>query len=82
MIAYPRGRVLGGSSSINGMIYMRGQRADYDRWSEANPGWSWEDVRPHFDRSLDYHPERDAVFPIDRNKFPAGGEWRVENQAS
>ncbi|MCF3974543.1 GMC family oxidoreductase [Paracoccus salsus] len=49
---YPRGRVLGGCSSINGMIYMRGQSADYDRWRQAgNEGWGWDDVLPHFRRS-------------------------------
>ena len=48
---YPRGRVLGGSSAINGMIYMRGQARDYDRWAEAGcDGWSWREVLPHFIR--------------------------------
>lgn len=48
----PRGRVLGGSSSINAMLYVRGQREDYDRWSEAgNTGWSYEEVLPYFKRS-------------------------------
>jgi choline dehydrogenase-like flavoprotein len=46
-IAYPRGRVLGGCSSINGMIYMRGQAADYDGWRQAgNIGWGWDDELP------------------------------------
>src|SRR3979490_350425 len=54
-IGYPRGKVLGGCSSINGMIYMRGQRQDYDGWRAgdgygANPGWSWDEVLPHFKR--------------------------------
>lgn len=49
---WPRGKVLGGSSSLNGMIYMRGHRADYDGWAQQGcVGWSWEDVRPLFLRS-------------------------------
>ena len=48
-LPYPRGRVLGGSSAINGMIYIRGQAQDYDSWAAAgNPGWSWNDVLPFF----------------------------------
>ncbi|MCZ2136494.1 MAG: GMC family oxidoreductase N-terminal domain-containing protein [Burkholderiales bacterium] len=51
-IYWPRGRCLGGSSSINGLIHIRGQAADYDRWSAAgNPGWSWREVLPWFVRS-------------------------------
>ncbi|WP_028354469.1 GMC family oxidoreductase [Bordetella petrii] len=73
-LGYPRGRVLGGSSSINGMIYMRGQRADYDGWAAlGNPGWSWDEVLPFFKRSEDHHGGA--------NDFHgAGGEWRVERQ--
>ncbi len=53
---YPRGRLLGGSSSINGMIYMRGQAADYDHWRQLGAtGWGWDDVLPLFRRSEDYH---------------------------
>ena len=48
----PRGKVLGGSSSINAMVYIRGQHADYDHWAaQGNPGWGWEDVKPYFIRS-------------------------------
>ena len=51
-IYWPRGRCLGGSSSINGLIYVRGQREDYDAWAAAgNRGWSWDDVLPYFVRS-------------------------------
>lgn len=51
-IAVPRGRVLGGSSSINGMVYHRGHPRDYDRWAEAgNAGWSWTEVLPYFRRA-------------------------------
>jgi len=74
-LGYPRGRVLGGSSSINGMIYMRGQREDYDEWARltGDDGWRWDNVLPLFKRSEDHH--RGA------NEFHgAGGEWRVEAQ--
>ncbi len=73
-LLYPRGRILGGCSSINGMIYMRGQAADYDRWRQMGlPGWGWDDVLPYFKRSEDYVDGEDAF-------HGAGGEWRVENQ--
>ena len=73
-LGYARGRVLGGCSSINGMIYMRGQIRDYAEWlGLGNPGWSWEDVLPYYKRSEDYHGGADAV-------HGAGGEWRVERQ--
>ena len=71
---YPRGKVLGGCSSINGMIYMRGQARDYDQWSQlGNPGWSWDEVLPYFLKSEDQH-----VLPSD-DMHSSGGEWRVEN---
>ena len=71
-LAYPRGRVIGGSSAINGMIYMRGQAADYDHWRQlGNSGWGWDDVLPYFRKS----EHRDG--PAD-DLHGAGGEWRVE----
>lgn len=74
-IGYPRGRVLGGCSSINGMIYMRGQARDYDHWRQlGNAGWSWDDVLPYFKKSEDQ-----AAVPADE-VHGEGGEWRVENQ--
>ncbi|QBQ96247.1 GMC family oxidoreductase [Paraburkholderia pallida] len=74
-LSYPRGRVLGGSSSINGMIYMRGQREDYDAWARVtgDSGWSWDAVLPVFRGSEDYHGGANAY-------HGAGGEWRVEKQ--
>lgn len=55
----PRGKVLGGSSSVNAMVYIRGQPADYDHWAaQGNPGWAWADVLPYFQRAE--HNERGA----------------------
>mgnify|MGYP000586697220 CR=1 FL=1 len=69
---YPRGRVLGGCSAINGMIYMRGQSNDYDHWRQlGNVGWGWDDVLPYFRKSEDYVHGADDF-------HGAGGEWRVE----
>ncbi|MFY8115440.1 MAG: GMC family oxidoreductase, partial [Rhabdaerophilum sp.] len=54
-LLYPRGKVLGGCSAINGMIYMRGQSTDYDGWAQLGlPGWSWEDVLPYFRQHEDF----------------------------
>ena len=95
-LIYPRGKVLGGSSSINGMIYMRGQQRDYDGWAAAgNPGWSWDDVLPLFRRSenhwsldesrrSDRPNDRDATRDATRAEHARfhghDGEWRVEKQ--
>ena len=52
MIDWPRGKVLGGSSSINGLLYVRGQPQDFDHWRRlGNAGWSWSDVLPYFRRA-------------------------------
>lgn len=71
---YPRGKVLGGCSSINGMIYMRGQASDYDDWAaQGNAGWGWKDVLPQFKRSENHYAG-------DSDLHGASGEWRVEQQ--
>jgi choline dehydrogenase len=76
-LAYPRGRVLGGCSSINGMIYMRGQARDYDLWRQlGNPGWAWEDVLPYFKRHQDQWAVEPSAFD---NLHARGGEWRIEH---
>lgn len=74
-ILYARGRGLGGSTSINAMLYMRGQMRDYDEWAAliGDGGWSWDSVLPVFRRSEDYWRGADAF-------HGTGGEWRVERQ--
>ncbi len=70
---YPRGRVVGGCSAINAMIYMRGQAADYDGWRQLGlEGWGWDDVLPHF---LKHEDHADPPNNLHRK----GGEWRVEH---
>src|SRR5713226_4004315 len=71
-LAYPRGKVIGGSSAINAMIYMRGQAADYDHWRQLGlAGWGWDDVLPFFKRHEDH-------FLGDGPHHAAGGECRIE----
>jgi choline dehydrogenase len=74
-LRYPRGKVLGGCSSINGMIYMRGQSRDYDHWAEVtgDARWRWDNALPYFKRHEDHHLGGDAL-------HGAGGEWRVDKQ--
>jgi choline dehydrogenase len=73
-LAYPRGKVLGGRTAINGMIYMRGQAADYDHWRQlGNAGWGWDDVLPYFRRSEDSFRGETAMHGV-------GGEWKVAHQ--
>ena len=71
---YPRGKVLGGCSSINGMIYMRGQARDYDHWRQlGNSGWGWDEALKYFKRSEGH--------VLGENQMHGGnGEWRVEGQ--
>ena len=71
-LAYPRGKVVGGSSAINAMIYMRGQAADYDHWRQLGlTGWGWDDVRPLFKKQVNH-------FLGDSDHHGVAGEWRVE----
>ena len=74
-LRYPRGKTLGGSSSINGMIYMRGQSRDYDQWAQltGDDSWRWDNVLPDFKRHEDHYLGADEM-------HGAGGEWRVEKQ--
>lgn len=74
-LIYPRGKVLGGCSSINGMIYMRGQARDYEQWAQltGDDAWNWKNVLPLFKISEDYYKGADEF-------HGAGGEWRVEKQ--
>jgi len=71
-LAYPRGKVIGGSSAINAMISMRGQAADYDHWRQLGlGGWGWDDVRPAFRRLEDH-------FLGESEHHGTGGGWRIE----
>jgi len=71
-LMYPRGKVIGGCSAINAMIYMRGQAADYDHWRQLGlTGWGWDDVLPYFLKHEDHY-----LGPNEHHA--AGGEWRVE----
>ena len=74
-LRYPRGKVLGGSSSINGMIYMRGQARDYDQWAKltGDDTWSWNKSLPYFKLHEDHYKGGDTL-------HGAGGEWRIEKQ--
>ena len=92
-LRYPRGKTLGGCSSINGMIYMRGQAHDYDQWAQltGDDAWSWKNSLPDFMAHEDHYRLDSYSRPIDGVKSPkrledfkefhgAHGEWRVEKQ--
>jgi choline dehydrogenase len=95
-LGYPRGKVLGGCSSINGMIYMRGQARDYDQWAKTtgDSAWSWEQCLPDFMAHEDHYlldaerklkegatdPHLQAFHGNGRQGKAMGGEWRVEKQ--
>lgn len=71
-IGYARGKVIGGCTAINAMVYMRGQVQDYDTWAQMGlTGWGWDDVLPYFLRHEDHQSGKSAL-------HNAGGEWRVE----
>jgi choline dehydrogenase len=71
-LSYPRGKVIGGSSSINAMIYMRGQAADYDHWRQLGlSGWGWDDVLPYFKKHENH-------FLGESDAHGTGGEMRIE----
>ncbi|SFU25776.1 choline dehydrogenase [Paraburkholderia aspalathi] len=88
-ILYPRGKTLGGCSSINGMIYMRGQARDYDQWAELtdNPEWTWNNSLKDFKAHEDFykldpsqHERLNANAEAIAKIHGSGGEWRVEKQ--
>ncbi|WP_105429794.1 GMC family oxidoreductase [Neorhizobium sp. T6_25] len=72
-LALPRGKMLGGSSAINGLIYVRGHAYDYDQWAQlGNRGWSWESVLPYFKRSETFHRPGEEAHGTE-------GEWAVSD---
>jgi choline dehydrogenase len=87
-LRYPRGKTLGGCSSINGMIYMRGQARDYDNWAKitGEDAWGWEQSLDDFKRHEDHYKLDDGAAPKSSNGKPFadmhghGGEWRIEKQ--
>ncbi|MCL7409940.1 GMC family oxidoreductase [Marivivens donghaensis] len=87
-LRYPRGKTLGGCSSINGMIYMRGQARDYDNWADltGDDDWSWENTLPAFKAHENHYKLDDDADPADgdNGRFSDlhghGGEWRIEKQ--
>ena len=91
VIEWPRGKVLGGSSSLNGLLYVRGQPQDYDRWAQmGNTGWSWDDVLPLFKRAEnnergadDYHGDKGPLSVSNmRIQRPITDAWVAAAQAA
>jgi choline dehydrogenase len=86
-LRYPRGKTLGGCSSINGMIYMRGQARDYDQWAAltGDDSWRWDHALPFFKAHEDHHrldTQQDPAFAALHGHRTTGstGEWRIEKQ--
>ena len=86
-LRYPRGKTLGGCSSINGMIYMRGQARDYDRWAEitGDDEWRWENCLPDFmahenHQRLDFQNDPAFAALHGHPRLGSSGEWRIEKQ--
>nr|WP_298249664.1 GMC family oxidoreductase N-terminal domain-containing protein [uncultured Halomonas sp.] len=83
-LIYPRGKTLGGCSSINGMLYLRGQARDYDGWAElvGDDAWRWENCLPDFMKHEDHHrlDEGGDADAAHRDFHGHGGEWRIEKQ--
>lgn len=87
-LLYPRGKTLGGCSSINGMIYMRGQARDYENWADltGDDAWNWENALADFKAHENHYKLDDGVDPVtgDNSRFSDmhghGGEWRIEKQ--
>lgn len=87
-LLYPRGKTLGGCSSINGMIYMRGQARDYNNWAKltGEEDWAWENALADFKAHEDHYKLDDGNDPVtgDNSRFSdmhgSGGEWRIEKQ--
>lgn len=82
-LRYPRGKVLGGCSSINGMIYMRGQARDYDHWAalSGDSAWSWTNSLGDFKAHEDHYRLDTSASPSDfADQHGHGGEWRIEKQ--
>lgn len=76
---YPRGKGVGGSTLINGLVYSRGSASDFDEWGKKIPGWSYKDVLPFFLKSENFM-KTDSKAVVDENLHSIGGPWNVEHR--